>query len=813
MTALCLNNVEEGDKDQPWRTVVQIPEKEPPKLDSARRVSMESCEDSAAPDGNGKAKRETTRRRDTFKSLSIEEQEDAHNDHHAMPSMPIALLVFVCLLASIAGAIAAGFHLLTLYTGCPLEINSCDKKHGFYNNPVSLIKASVDVLPKELVYILVGTVTHFLMGIIFTFIDEESAWQCVGGGTMQSLVAVASGYPIPMRSAAFRIVICALYFCGGGTLGGEGPAIHICTAMATSIGWFCGIQAPRTQSLLGSLGFCCGFSSSFNAPLTGILFAMEELQHVYSGSAEQSQVEVWMFLLSSVSAVLVRRAFKGNKPMIKVNISNDDGLLGEYLWMLIAIPIGVVCALIGFATNRFFSLWHRKVVQRLKERIPTVILFPVFGAAVASLGALVYSATGLPGIWGIGIESLQKVFDKELRWHDYIVFAIGKLFAMVLSITMGFPGDMLEPVLIAGGFIGGFFGSMLPQDVVGEEALPTCAILGMVALFSSCFRFPLTSVVIVIELTGIRTYSVIVPTALASFTALIASNKLSFDPLLEQLLSHTGIDLSAMAKLAAQTDCQEVMEDDDYKTGRGGAGIANNEVSTISEEDSDDDNVDNDPRDDSKSPSHRSNQGLGRIFSPLAQSLAHVSSPRGSRRISSLSQLNELSLLLHSANGPLSHVAQSGGSDSSDSRRSSTASSRLSVTHSTQGSAMSRRMSVASNFSEALHASRRQSVASVMSHVSHVSSVERNPSKDIGLLGLPAMSRVSSGSHGVISGNRIGNGAGSSGGAGNLQVEAMSPGINIISEEAEEEDEGPPETMARPVAIIPVPADNNHHLK
>eukprot|EP00434_Breviolum_minutum_P002381 symbB.v1.2.002105.t1/scaffold114.1/size323002/11 len=80
----------------------------------------------------------------------------------------------------------------------------------------------------------------------------------------------------------------------------------------------------------------------------------------------------------------------------------------------------------------------------------------------------------------------------------------------------------------------------------------------MVGLFASCFRFPLTPVVIVLELTGTRTYNLILPVALSSFTANAVSNHL-FPPILEQILHQDNIDLEAVAELAELAEEEELI--------------------------------------------------------------------------------------------------------------------------------------------------------------------------------------------------------------------------------------------------------------
>lgn len=133
-----------------------------------------------------------------------------------------------------------------------------------------------------------------------------------------------------------------------------------------------------------------------------------------------------------------------------------------------------------------------------------------------------------------------------------MIFAIGKLSAFALGVAARFPGDTLEPVLISGGFLGAWVGQWLPM----EESRSACEIFGMVGLFASCFRFPLTPVLIVLELTGTDSYYLILPVALSSFTALSISNHL-FPPILEQILEQDGIDLEAVAELAETADEEE----------------------------------------------------------------------------------------------------------------------------------------------------------------------------------------------------------------------------------------------------------------
>ncbi|CAE7303974.1 Ift140 [Symbiodinium natans] len=505
-----------------------------------------------------------TERSDRFSMLSV--AGDA-----AMPeSLPLLLVLFASLIAALLGALVAGLHTMIKYVGCPLGTNGCNSFSGYEyaKKGFLLVNAMDGYIPEAGVNVLMAMTCMLAIGVIVEVLPEKSGLgkQVLGGGTVQSLLAVAAGIPIAFRCALLRVVITALYFAGGGTMGGDGPTIQVCTAVAGMIGWLCGIRAPRTQSLLASLGFCCGFAASFNAPLSGILFAMEELSHV---SSRLTTRVMCIILVGSIISTAVMRGFLENKVLFKAVYPDNledmvaggsiETIFGKSMWMLVSIAIGLLCALIGYVFHKGFALTHWLLTKKVYECCPRYLVFMTLGGMTAGIGAVVFHLTGLRGVWGIGIKDLGEVLvqNPDIEATDLLIFALGKLAAFMLGVAARFPGDTLEPVLIAGGFMGGFVGKILPASMLGPEANAACEIFGMVGLFASCFRFPLTPVVIVLELTGTRTYNIILPVALSSFTALAVSNHL-FPPILEQILHQDGIDLEAVAELAEFADDEEL---------------------------------------------------------------------------------------------------------------------------------------------------------------------------------------------------------------------------------------------------------------
>jgi len=327
--------------------------------------------------------------------------------------------------------------------------------------------------------------------------------------------------------------------------------IQICTILATNAGWALGIRATPTQSVLASLGFACGFAASFNSPLAGILFAMEELQHVTSLSRGITA----MILVASIAPTVVVRACKGNVQHFQPSWAEEiihgnqggslDQVFGEQLWMLIAIPIAMLCSVLNLAI--VLSLRHLNaamdVLYTRFEWLPITITFVVQTILIACIGVVAFRVTGLRGVWGIGAESVQKALSEEFQIHEYFLFGFAKCLAMVMAVVVRAPGDVLEPVLITGAFLGGGVGRCLIDWFgLGAEVMTPSIIFGMVGLFASCFRFPLTPVVIVIELMGTDAYSLVIPMVLASFTAVVLSSRLCC-PILAELMCQDGIDL------------------------------------------------------------------------------------------------------------------------------------------------------------------------------------------------------------------------------------------------------------------------------
>lgn len=483
------------------------------------------------------------------------------------------------ILAIVSGCAVAGTHTAIIYAGCPLGINGCNEFHHEEDKGFFLVEAVKTFLPEEVLYVTVAVLGASLCGQILHWVPKNLSFQLMGGGTIQSMVAVATGERIPLTAALMRVFVSCVYLGSGGTLGMEGPAIQVCTASTTFISWVVGMRAPSTLSLLGALGLASGFAASFNSPLAGVLFAMEKLQHV---SPCVSQHIICIILVAATTSTAMIRILHGNHHLLEVNWSREieqsvkggsmNQVFGQHMWMLICVPIGGLCSLVGLCINYSINKLHLWLV-RWRRFLPIWVALPLQALVAAVVGALVFRYTGMRGIWGIGAESLQHALNAAPTTPMFLVFATGKMFAMMLAVAVRAPGDVLEPILIIGGFVGGAVGSlaadvtrMLGNSTLAEQMLKPCLVFGMVGLFASCFRFPLTPVVIVLELVGIDTYVLVLPTVLTSFTAITISNRL-FRPIFEDLMVADSIDLRRMSEACAMNSTAAKNHEERHPTG------------------------------------------------------------------------------------------------------------------------------------------------------------------------------------------------------------------------------------------------------
>ena len=368
-------------------------------------------------------------------------------------------------------------------------------------------------------------------GIVIAFLVEFAFPAVRGSGLNQTKAAmyIHDGY-ISLRTMFGKLICTALALGGGYSLGPEDPSLQIGAAIASSVSRRFRLSS-ETLRLFAPVGAAAGLAAAFNAPITALLFVIEEVVGSWNASVLGSVI------LAAISGDAVSRWYFGDAPLFKVPVLEirDPRELGAY-----AI-LGVVG---GFAAL-LFAWTLRQLRPRLAALPPWTRLVqpPVAGMLIGLIGFL-----GYPQIMGVGYETINQAIGGGMTWKLLLVLALLKMVATTLGFSSGTPGGMFAPTLFIGAMLGTAIGTLqemwLPHltGPIGSYALA-----GMGVLFAAFLRAPLTSVFLVLEVSG--NYSLVAPVILANTVAYLIARSIDPVPIFEALTREGGLDLPSMEEM------------------------------------------------------------------------------------------------------------------------------------------------------------------------------------------------------------------------------------------------------------------------
>ncbi|MDQ8187384.1 chloride channel protein [Pelagicoccus sp. SDUM812002] len=370
-----------------------------------------------------------------------------------------------------------------------------------------------------------------LGGLFVGFLIKHWAPEAAGSGIPQVKAAYFLKFGrIRFRAALGKFLLGTASIGTGASLGREGPTVHLSAAIASWVGRWFGL-APRQIMALIPLGCAGGIAAAFNTPLAAIVFAIEEIMGDMKHKAFAGIVMV------AVIAAVIERSLLGTDSMFQVPL-HPDHLSGMSLAM--SVVLGVLA---GFVSHAFVEC-----LLRARERVKLVRgryswMMPGLGGLLTGcVGALVYKNLGHMGVFGIGYLDLSAALAGSLGLGVLIALFVGKFAATIFSYSSGGSGGIFAPTLFIGAMLGGAVG-VLAEKVSGDaDLLPhVLALVGMGALFAGVIRAPVTSILIIFELT--RDYNLILPIMLANLISYAIATKLRDVPIYEALLIQDGINL------------------------------------------------------------------------------------------------------------------------------------------------------------------------------------------------------------------------------------------------------------------------------
>ena len=274
----------------------------------------------------------------------------------------------------------------------------------------------------------------------------------------------------------------------GGSSGREGPVVHLAAVLSSLVSNKMRADGITGRDLLGC-AVAAAVSASFNAPIAGAIFALEVILRHFAVHAFAP------IAIASVAGTVINRLVFGDVAEFALT---EEGALAFYVELPAFLLLGILSGLVAVAVIRtvFF-------VDDLGTTVQERLLMPRFLRPAAAGLLLGIIALGFPHIIGVGYETTSAALTGELLWHEAVVLCVVKVIA--LAITMGgrMGGGIFSPSLMIGALLGLSFGltatSIFP-DVSGSETL--YALAGMGAVAAAVLGAPISTTLIVFELTG-----------------------------------------------------------------------------------------------------------------------------------------------------------------------------------------------------------------------------------------------------------------------------------------------------------------------
>ena len=352
-----------------------------------------------------------------------------------------------------------------------------------------------------------------------------------GSGIPQVKVAyeVKNGF-LSFRDTIGKFVIGALQIGSGASLGREGPTVHICAGVASMLGRAAALTQNNLRRLL-PVGAAAGIAAAFNAPIAAVTFTIEEVV----GDLDQTILSG--VIVAAAIAAAIERSILGEHPVFSISQSYSLAYASSLIWYAV---LGIAAA--------YVSLLFSEGLLRLRAGFAKLHSVPVWlrpsigGLMTGALAVVALYLLDSEGVTGGGYATLTTALAGSLPLKVMAVLCFLKLSATVFSYSSGGAGGIFAPSLFVGGMLGGVIGfaDMRVFDHP-ESSIGAFALVGMGAVFAGVVRAPITSVLIIFEMTG--SYGLILPLMIANMTSYAIAKHYRGTPIYEAFLVQDNIFL------------------------------------------------------------------------------------------------------------------------------------------------------------------------------------------------------------------------------------------------------------------------------
>lgn len=385
---------------------------------------------------------------------------------------------------------------------------SINKLFEFIQNFIS----QFDLSHKLLIFPLITTLGGLISGVlVFKFAPETKG----SGIPFVKMVMARMGNITRVRTIVIKFLAGVAGIGTGLSLGREGPSVQLGAGAGALVGKIFKMKGTDQGKLIAA-GAGSAIGATFNAPIAGTIFVLEELVNKFSASL------LFPVLVATVTASSVARHFLGNNPSFTIPyITHDLSFEGISVCIILGIVagfLGVAFAKIIYKNNEFFEKM---------DKIPNWLKPAIAGFGIGVIGIFI------PYVLGSGNLSVDLLLQHKLALSVVVLVFAVKFFVTPFCFGSGAAGGIFLPMLMLGSFLGYIVASIFNMFGFHVDVV-VMAMIGMGAFLASVARTPITAVVMVFEMTA--GYTHILPIMLSAAIADLIAEKLNHRPIYASLI-------------------------------------------------------------------------------------------------------------------------------------------------------------------------------------------------------------------------------------------------------------------------------------
>jgi H+/Cl- antiporter ClcA/predicted transcriptional regulator len=410
------------------------------------------------------------------------------------PSAETVMLVLAIVVGLLSGAGVTLFRKLILFT------------QQLYWHDLAVIASTYSPIAIVLVPVVGALVVSLLRLQLKQFETENGKPETSKFDHKDHLVQPAARR-FAFAQAPLKTIAAAFSLGAGASLGPEGPSVELGSNIGSMLGQSLKFSSERTRLLL-SAGGAAGLSAGFNAPIAGVFFALEVLLRDSYGTKSSFNSDISVVVIAAVVSALVSQIGLGEQPAFSLPVYE----VRSYWELPLYMGLGILASLVAIAYTRSLkfakSIFAGEVAKfefMAKLSIPIKL---VIGGLCVGFVALFF-----PEAIGIGYETVESILqDAPFTVPLLLILLVVKLGLTAISLGSGFVGGIFAPSIFLGAVLGSAYGQIMAAIMpasIPVAASPAYALVGMAAVLAGSVKAPLTSVLLLFEMT--RDYRIVLP--------------------------------------------------------------------------------------------------------------------------------------------------------------------------------------------------------------------------------------------------------------------------------------------------------------